>query len=559
MNTTTTITLLSCGLVSSLWVLPQEAIAQVNVTGGNFDANAGFFVPGTNPTGNIKLLDASLQRLRLESEIGNTSTAVFTPLAAQFTDGDGVVNAQDTGILQGNLTGLAFRNGFPVLFRDVATQLNFNVTSFTNANTLAGTLIGPTTAGAGPLIFLSGVSGVTLSGSTYGATAGDLQLGTLQGALTGGKIALSPNYQLIDGPAIVTTLPISSVDRRVKYQFVGRNITPGTNTDLDATDGEIRFVGAANQKFQIQTVGTPGSPEYKLQSNIGAIDITLGGATTTKDDSLNNTDPVNYRIEGESRGILSAFLFDGNTGLNFEGTSGRDTKFTFDQNGAQLNGRANGAVKFTAVAGLSDISALDYSNLNFIPLDDNSFCGACANSTNFVSFLSGESEGNNSIIQLILSAQGLELEALENFESATIQAFQGASGSDSEAYNFLVTQQDSDRPGDNLEITVVSVGLNRYYRVHPGRGRGRMRNPNLQPAQVVVLQEVGPSSSIFPGLTSLEVVELDQVPDAVFVGLTEIPAASDPSVDPDATNTDDGGVGETETNTDGGETTDSDR
>lgn len=94
------------GLAGGFFVAIAPAVrAQIQVTGGNVSSQAAFFVPlpGTNGA-NVELFDVAIQRLRLETNRGNTSTAIFTPTAACFDAGsDNLPNAGDKGTLQGVL------------------------------------------------------------------------------------------------------------------------------------------------------------------------------------------------------------------------------------------------------------------------------------------------------------------------------------------------------------------------------------------------------------------------------------------------------------------------
>ena len=97
-------TLVYFGLAGgTLFGLTNPAIAQVQITGGDFSGNAGFFLPTVGAE--VKILDATVETLNLQSEIGNTSTAVFTPTATRFDNNIdptmATVDQGDTGILQG--------------------------------------------------------------------------------------------------------------------------------------------------------------------------------------------------------------------------------------------------------------------------------------------------------------------------------------------------------------------------------------------------------------------------------------------------------------------------
>ena len=102
-------------LAGSLSVaIAPSVFAQVQVTGGNVSGQAAFFVPtpgntGATSAGKVELFDIGINRLRLETTAGNTSTAIFVPTAASFNAGsDNRPNTGDTGTLKGNLSGIAF-------------------------------------------------------------------------------------------------------------------------------------------------------------------------------------------------------------------------------------------------------------------------------------------------------------------------------------------------------------------------------------------------------------------------------------------------------------------
>ena len=368
------------GLAGSFAVAIAPAVrAQVQVTGGNFSGQAAFFVPtpgnaGATSAGKVELFDLGINRLRLETSAGNTSTAIFVPTAASFNGGtDNRANAGDTGTLKGNLSGIAFSNsgGTPVPFSNRQTVLNFSLTSFnSNLGRIDGTLLSPRTAGDAPLVFLPKVEATVSSGSSFQATSGDLELGDVQADLKTGLIDLPSNLVLRDSTG-GGTFPAVALTQRLKFNFEGENVRPGDGTDLnvggnttgssdDATDssnttGSIRFVGQANKKFQIESVGNSSGTEFKIEGNLAAVDIKLSGPfDIKKDDQLSGTQLVNkFKIEGESEGFGSLYALNS---LNFTGTSQKDTKFSFEQGSNKLEGSTNGDVNFYVVAGATQFN-----------------------------------------------------------------------------------------------------------------------------------------------------------------------------------------------------------
>lgn len=347
--------------------IAPSVLAQVQVTGGNVSGQAAFFVPtagntGATSAGKVELFDIGINRLRLETSVGNTSTALFVPTAATFNAGtDNRPNTGDTGTLKGNLSGIAFsgQGGTPVPFSNRQTVLNFNLTSFnSNLGKIDGTLLSPRTAGDAALVFLPKVEATVSNGSSFQATRGDLELGDFRANLKTGIIDLPSSLVLRDSAAGGANLPPVALTQRLKFSFEGENVRPGDGTDFTVgsnNTGSIRFVGQANKKFQIQTIGNSSSTEFKIDGNLAAVDIKLSGPfDIKKDDQLSRTQIVDkFKIEGESEGVGSLFALNS---LNFTGTSRRDTKFSFEQGRDKLEGSSNGDVNFYVVAGATQFN-----------------------------------------------------------------------------------------------------------------------------------------------------------------------------------------------------------
>jgi hypothetical protein len=426
------------GLAGGLAVaLTPAAQAQIQVTGGDFKGPAAFFVPtpgtgGTTPSGKVELFDLSIQTLNLETSKGNTSTAVFVPTAALFNAGsDNQPTAGDTGTVKGLLSGLAFTGtgGTPTPFTNREAIVNFSVNSFTNnSSNINGTLLSPQTAGQGSLIFLPNVEATVASGSSYQATSGDLQLGNLDADLTTGAINLPSTYTFQQTGSTATPPSTDTISRRVKFQFEGENVIPesgtnfsgtssntgtntgtnntGTNTGTNntgtntSTNNQLRFVGQANKKFTIETVGNQSNGQYKIDSTLGAVDIKINGPFTnsTSTGTLSNTASTTYKIQGESNGILSLFALNS---VGFSSTSGStspsNTTFEFQQGSNKLTGSSSGNVNLYAVAGVNSFNS-DTAFTNYQPVSPtNSTPGSNAGCT---TNLCGNTLANNSSVLL---------------------------------------------------------------------------------------------------------------------------------------------------------------
>ncbi|MBD1804491.1 hypothetical protein H6F98_03255 [Microcoleus sp. FACHB-SPT15] len=413
------------GLAGGLAVAIAPAVrAQVQVTGGSAGGQAAFFVPvpGGSGTG-VELFDVGINRLRLETSIGNTSTAIFTPTAASFDAGaDNQPNTGDTGTLQGTLAGLAFsaNGGTPTPFLNRDTALNFTLTSFeTNLGVVDGTLISPQTAGDAPLVFLPAVEATVANGSSFQATLGELQLGDFEADINDGVIDLASTLRFREsGSTSTSTTSSVNLQRRIKFTFEGENVTPEDGTDFavdgngngmgddddngmgddddngmgddddngmgddddngmgDDDTGSIRFVGEVNKKLQIQSVGTQGEREFKIEADLAAVDIAIGGPFNIQtDDGLNENNIITkYKIEGEGEGIISDYA----NAFGFSGTARRDTQFTFEQGTNKLDGRSSGDVDFYAAAGVTSINR----DVEFINIQDGDFNSGSSGGSN---------------------------------------------------------------------------------------------------------------------------------------------------------------------------------
>jgi hypothetical protein len=378
------------GLAGSFAVAIAPAVrAQIQVTGGRASGQAAFFVPtpGGSRAGQVELFDVGISRLRLETRNGNTSTAAFTPTAASFKAGsDNEPNSGDTGTMRGLLSGIAFSSrGTPIPFSNRQTLLNFTLNRFdSNLGEINGTLISPDKPGDAALVFLPNVNATLASGSSFDATRGDLKLGDFEADLNTGLIDLPSSYLFRNsGNPIVTPVNLA---RRIKFTFEGEDVLPQRGTDFNVgnnNSGSIRFVGEANKKFQIQSVGTRESDEFKIDGTFGAVDITIRGPFDIKSNERLNENRVvdKYKIEGESNGFTSLFA---SNSVGFSGTARRDTKFKFEQGNNTLEGRSDGNVNFYAVAGTRSFNRdTQFTNYKYTTFDDGgsnttAICNICS-------------------------------------------------------------------------------------------------------------------------------------------------------------------------------------
>ncbi|MGB5966817.1 MAG: hypothetical protein WBG70_00690 [Spirulinaceae cyanobacterium] len=518
---------LSLGLAGGLALsLTPGVQAQIDVTGGAASGQAGFFIP---TSGNVQLFDIGINQLQLDTANGSTSSAVFIPNAADFT-ATGSTPVGGSGTLLGTLSGVAFTsNGSVVPFTGVESSLKFNVDSFTaNLATITGSLLDPDDTDA-PLVFLPGVSGV--SGTGFTPSDGDLEIGDFTASLTGGAIALSPDLEFRETSDVTQVTPIL-VGRRIKYKFEGEDVTPQAGTDLDPSDNEVRFVGETNKKFQIQSVGTRGSSEFKFKGKFGAVDIIVsdpdGFEIKKQDGTIDITQPIDkFKIDGESTGITSLFAADG---IAFSGVSDRkDTKLDFQQGSNKLELRTegkNGLVDFYALGGVSNFKRENITTgYQFFSVSGDSnagfSCNVCdatvvngvkistaflfdLNSTNFL-FVDastnnldddGEDDSNTSNVTFNFSnSVSLASSSIFNLSTSSEVAVN--------QYNIVAS-----RPGRVL-IRTVKKGGDRYYVA----SRASRRGVASSRVNLVAYKQVGPSSRIFPGLIGLRQLSEEELED----------------------------------------------
>jgi hypothetical protein len=571
--------------------LTPASQAQIAVTGGDFSGQSAFFVPGTNPEGNVKLFDVNIQKLRLVTPNGTTTTSVFTPTAAGFSDSNnsGKPDSGDIGTLQGTLKGVAFTpQGTPFGFSGRPTVLNFALNSFTaNLGKFPGTLFSPTEAGSAPLVFLPGVNVTGVSGSTFTFAKGDLEVGDFDAGITSGLIALRSDLQFLDSGS--STPPPTSLSRRIKFDFRGENVTPETGTDLDPGDkdgdgtGEIRFVGAANTKFKIQSVGTPGEQEFKIEANTGAVDITVEAPFSKVEipnPLLDTTKPIDkYKVEGESEGIF-AILGPGQ--FSFGGNARRDTKFEFEQGSSKLKGQSSGDVAFTALAGVTSFTDnVDFTNFPVPTIDPTTNLGNCQTCGSTLVFgrtlifngvkitIGQDIEFTADLLATIKATLEASLTENETFAQAASQnlvlvrlgaassnlfVLTGYAGTSVSNYQILAAKPifksvkiKTKKNKVKIKVKYVRKGSDNYYVIVPGEGEAD--DIDLGGRRYVVVQQIGPGCRIFPGLVGLrqipvedvddEVGDIDDILDDGVAGLPEIPVEGDDTPDDDAPSDDD--------------------
>lgn len=520
MMTSSTRTLLSFGLISGLTLaFVPSAFAQIAVTGGTISGQGAFFVPGSTTPGNTTLFDATVKQVEIQSANGTLSTGLFKPTAASFTD-NGTIgpNAGDTGVLAGKLAGVGFVNGSPIPFQGVNTRLEFVLNSFTAAHTIPGTLISPPSGSTVPLIYLPNIQATLAQGSTFTASQGDMKVGAYDANLSGGLIGLPTTIQFTGGGTTPTPPPSdSSLERRIKFQFAGQDVVPEA---FEVSEDKVDFVGEANKTFSVQTVGTQGEQEVKLQSTTGAIDISINKpfASFSENGTLDPTASTTYNIKGDSTGIFT--LTDGSMGFagsaTPNGSSGQvqPTEFAFTQAGYALQGSSKGDVSFTAIAGtgaldqITGTTEISDSNLSTeVNTSDSeeSAIGSTDNLTinitinNLVNSLQFPTEQETEETQQEIAKNS---DDQESASTTSVFSLSGSSSTSQTQYELLSFSSAQPR------VIIATAGVDRYFFVVPAKGKGRGLGRGLghykKGVGFIVLQQVGPSSSVFPGLIGLQ-------------------------------------------------------
>ncbi len=540
------------GLLAGTIAIAPAAKAQITVTGGEASGQAAFFTPGTDPEENVRLFDINVQQLLIESENGTTSTSIFTPSAASFTDANsnGVPDADDTGVLQGTLSGVAFtESGTPIPFTGAPTSLDFTLTSFdANIGTIGGSLIAADDPGDAPLIFLPGASDVNVITEGFSSSEGDLDIGEFEAGLDDGEIGLPSTLSFMDGGSTPspTPAPTTGITGRFQFDFKGENVTAGEGTDFDFADDEIRFVGEANEEFRIRTAGETRGQDLKLdiRAEVGAIDITLGGPferLRVNGGSIDPNQPIDsYEIDGDAEGI---FAFYNSSTYGFASTDENNTRFKFEQGDNELRGRTDrdeGTVQFFAATGVTDLDdSFDFDDIDFDNVDvsegSGSTCNACGGSIDFDVDDDGDIDDDDKFVFVPASfTTTVERSSRVAFISTTpisVNLFSpytvNVSNTASYQYQFLTVYRFDDidfgsgfddsgfGSGTVRTIRVQQISINgtTYYCIFPRTGTATL---------ITAYKQVGPTSRIFPGLAGLEEVSEEELEGVVLVGLQEI-------------------------------------
>jgi hypothetical protein len=501
------------GLLASGVAISTAAQAQIPITGGRMTGDAAFFSPLTSPTspgttstpsGTPVLFDVGIRTLRIETPNGTTTTSRFLPSAADFTDtnGNSRPDAGDTGSLQGSLSGVAFsRQGSPVFFQGVPTTLDFTLNSFNASVIQGGTLISPIQAGAAPLIFLP-VFPVTLSpqsSTNFEAETGRLDIGPFAATLNGDSIFLPSTLQFRSSGDV--PFPIVELGRQVKFDFEGRDVQA---EDFDQTGDTLTYSGPTT-KFQVQSVGTPGQREFKIDGTVANLDLELSGGTLElrRTGTIDPNQPLSYEVKGDGPGYVA---FSGKSSVAFTGSARRDTRFRFEQGSTKLEGKSSGDIRFTLSPTADDI---DFDNFTPSPDRttnvDNTTSGT--SKTSGISDDSTPTESNIGTIQINTITSNPTVTFISLFDPAQFENLQGDDDDDeNEQYGSNVTYRIYratplevvfERQGDLILIVEREPVLGRRI-----KKRGRV---------ISAYQQIGLPSRVFPGMQGLRQIPVEQV------------------------------------------------
>ncbi|WP_323253505.1 hypothetical protein [Spirulina sp. CCNP1310] len=339
-------TALSLGLLGSLaMVAAPAAEAQVQVTGGSIEGTAAFFT-GTQTS----LFDIAIRNLQIVSPNGVLTNPAFVPTATGgYQAGTpGQVSPGDTGLITGKLSGIGFSAGGSLIpFSNVDTALAYNVGRFSPiGNPIVGSLI---SAASLPQLFIP-IDGVKSSDGSVRTDSGQMRIGDLNANITAGFIDLPSDIEFRGSSAALAPIAFE-MPRKIKFQFEGENVTPTTWTPR--ADG-FDFAGEANKKFEISTFGNGRRDSFRLEASNGFVDITVGNAQVTSNDTLVAGQPMKYKIDGQTNGVLALFG-PGQVGV---AGSGRNTTFEFEQGSNKFKGNTggDGTVNFLAAAGAGSIT-----------------------------------------------------------------------------------------------------------------------------------------------------------------------------------------------------------
>ncbi|MBD1911554.1 MULTISPECIES: hypothetical protein [unclassified Leptolyngbya] len=575
-------------------LFPTAGNAQIRVTGGQLSGNAAFFVPGQNiapgqTTPGTSLFDLSVQELRIESENGTSTTSIFVPTSATFDDrGNQAVDAGDTGILQGYLSGVALtQNGNLLPFTQRETILSFEVDSFASSLNFNGTLISPSVLGSAPLIFLPGLENATVEGSEFTATEGELQVGDLDTTLNDGLINLPSTLSFSPsggGSNPPTSVPIL---QRLNFRFEGEDLAAGSYLFNTTSDG-IRFVGEANQRFEInaQSAPAPGrsTSTFRIRGEGGIVDATLTGAAAQIDGSL-PLDRFQIRGNGRVEGVLATFGAYGTDGVAFSSTGTRgQIRYNFEQGGTRSEGEAS-EIQFTAFPGLGDISSIDTDTSDGYNFDESfnsgsdddggqgatstcNVCGTTINITNPIQvgpyvtvFYPGQpiqvTGGDNNTTTNNYTIAINRLDSANYTSNTTLNtSLLTLSSFDVSAFSqqlILLSSSENVEFGrtnrrQRYEIRYQEIGGGRYYVIVP-RGSNEVDDElevdddefeTDDTTVVTAYRLIGPSSRIFPSLVGLRQLSPDTTVDS---------QTDDTDVDTDEDTVDDGTTVDTDEDT----------
>ena len=533
------------GLLAGSLAIATAAHADIPITSGQATGDAAFFLPGTAPTattpsGTPVLFDTAIQTLRLVTPNGTTTTSRFLPNASQFTDtnGNNVPDSGDKGRLEGTLSGVAFSaSGNPVFFQGVPTAINFTLSAFSPSFIQGGTLISPQQVGTAPLVFLP-VQNVTLSSdssTSFTSQAGLLSVGAFDAALTGDSIKLPSDLQL---RSTNVSNDVSTVlGRRIKFEFEGKDVLPTAETDLNPSDGVITFSGPTT-KFQVQSVGTPGTSEFKLEGTVANLDLEITAPFSGQlEGTLSSVARTNYEVKGEGPGYV-AF---GNSAVTFAGSARRDTQFKFEQSSGKLDGRSNGDVSFALKTGSGDFTS--FSPVVGVNNNGTAFNRSTNTSTNTSTSTSTTTVSETSTRSIVFTNFVANTTYIRLF-NPSLFVVNGTDGDDDNDSRDDDDSRSSDNDDSNatytiyqqrgsVEVVVERDSEDRILLVERDRS-----DRQLPPGQakrrgrvVSAYQVVGLSSRVFPGLVGLR-----QIP-ATQAQSTTTPATNTPATNTPATTT----------------------
>ncbi len=512
---------IGASILAGSLAIATTAHADIPITGGQVSGDAAFITPLTpgspntlNRIGSPVLFDTVIQTLQIVTPNGTTTTSRFIPNASRFADtnGNSRPDSGDQGRLEGALSGVAFsRVGSPVFFQNIPAALNFTLTAFTPNSFGVGSLISPNQAGSAPLVFIPGVN-VQLSNASsgvYNSKAGLLEVGPFAANLTGDFIGLPSDLQLRPAAGAVTLVP-TFLGRRIKFDFEGKNAQVDEAAyGVDPATGRriLDFAGDVTN-FKIQSVGTPGSSEFKIDGS-GTLDISLTGPFDIKKDSLNLntvTGQVDYRIKGEGPGFVA---FTGGNSITYSGTSRRDTDFKFEQGNRSFEGKSGGDTFFTVSDRRDNIN---FARFVVIPV-------VGVSTTTGAAVITPSTTGGTTSTTTSTTTTNTTIFVTTVFNNSSITIFPGYR-------NLLtVTRGENDDDDDNR-----NYGRNTTYYVYQQRGttevvverrgdrillvdRTEVRGRKLKKKGKVVAayQVVGLPSRVFPGMTGLRQIPADTV------------------------------------------------